>query len=200
MSKMLNEVRKAYRVLFDYQTRILHLMEFLEKSYDISFVEGNSHFSTAVSKKAKRLDLWAWDWLPMYYYEFFFHKKVEEDDLRFSAFLLNDSGFYDAELKKSDPDKLNIESFTRPEESSTKLILIAGINFWWDDWDHNTEELSKLGESGKAENGNLVYKSYDLEKFGTEEEALQTLKDFSALCKKNNIPLEISDRKINERL
>ena len=200
MSKMLNEVRKAYRVLFDYQTRILHLMEFLEKSYDISFVEGNSHFSNTVSKKAKRLDLWAWDWLPMYYYEFFFQKKIGDDHLRLSAFLLNDSGLYEAEMSDSPSDKLNIDSYKKAEDSGTKLILISGINFWWEDWNHNTEELPKLGESGKAEDGNLVYKSYDLERFGTEEEALQTLKDFSAFCKKNNIPLEISERKINEKL
>ncbi|UBZ07254.1 hypothetical protein LDL76_00745 [Salegentibacter mishustinae] len=197
MAEIFNEVRKAYRILFDYQSRILDLMDFIEKTYAIPFSGGFSKFSATVPKKGK-LNLWGWDWLPMYYYEFFFEKRTEDYHLRFSAFLLNDSGFYDAEKDKKGPEKLNIESFNKAEFSTTKLILLAGKNCWWEQWGKREEDLPGLGNSGKAEQGELVYKSYDLERFGTEDEALETLKDFSTFCKKNNIPLEISERKISE--
>lgn len=199
MAEIFTEVRKAYRILFDYQTRILDLMDFIEKSYAISFSGGFSQFSSTVPKKGK-LNLWAWDWLPMYYYEFFFEKKTVDGHLRLSVFLLNDSGFYDAEMDEKAPDKLNIDSYSKPESSSTKLILLAGNNFWWEDWDMVAEDLPKLGNSGKAPQGELVYKSYDLKDFGNEEDALVSLKDFSVFCKINHIPLEISERKISDRV
>lgn len=200
MKELLIEVKKAYRLLFDYQNRILDLMDFIGKTYEIDFSAGYSQYSRVVRKKGQ-LHNWAWDWLPMYYYEFFFEEeKAGAGHLRLSVFLLNDSGFYDSSKDNKSAHKLDISSYKPIEETKTQLIFLAGKDFWWDDWDKNTNSLPRLENEGKAENGDLVYKKYNLERFGNEDDTMKQLEDFSKFCTDNNIPLQISKRKLNLKI
>lgn len=188
------EVRKAYRLLFDYQSRILDLMKFIGQTYAIPFVKGSPQFS---GRGSNNLGNWSWDWLYMYYYSFHFsnasHKEVQE--LHLSVFLLNDSGFFEAKLKDKSISKLNVSSFEKPEDSKTKLIFTAGRGnwTWWKNIDINGT-VFPLEEKGKSEDSNMVWKSYDLDLFFTEEEALMQLQDFSTYCINNNIAITIEDK------
>ena len=200
MKEGLIEVRKAYRLLYNYQNRILDLMDFIGKTYEITFGAGYSQYSRVVRKKGN-LQNWAWDWLPMYYYEFFFEKKSSElGHIRFSVFLQNDSGYFDSRKDDKTADKLDVTTYQPVENAITQLIFVAGRNFWWDDWDKSTNSLPRLDDIGRAENGDLVYKKYNLENFSNEGETMKQLEDFSKFCINNNIPLQISNRKLNLKI
>lgn len=190
------EVRKAYRLLFDYQSRILDLMKYIGQTYEIPFVKGDPKFS---GRGQNKLDNWSWDWLYMYYYSFHFSNgaKKTEDKLHLSVFLLNDSGFFDAKLEDTSIKRTDVENFKSVENSNSKLIFVAGIKEW--DWWNKTEILGTdftTKETGESDDNNMVWKSYDLNLFFTEESALSQLQNFSNYCVQRNITITIEDKTV----
>ncbi|MBU2940167.1 hypothetical protein KO494_11530 [Lacinutrix sp. C3R15] len=192
------EVRKAYRLLFDYQSRILDLMKFIGQTYNIPFVKGHPKFSGRGSNK---LNNWSWDWLYMYYYAFHFNNtSVKDKKIYLSVYLLNDSGFFEVNYEKAEAndkkvEHLEVDQFKDVENSKTKLIFVAGQNEWnwWNEVKHYSKEFI-LNTQGQAKNSNMVWKGYDLDLFFTEEEALMQLQDFSTYCINNNIAITIEDK------
>jgi hypothetical protein len=182
------EVRKAYRLLYDYQARILDLMTFIGQSYNIPFQKGYPKFST---RGQNRLDNWAWDWLYMYYYSFHFSNNT---GIEMSVFLLNDSGFYEAYFKDSTISALDVDKFKAVENSKSKLIFVAAFEKWdWFDKVHFESEKFITENKGVLPESNMVWKSYDIEDFFTEESSLTQLKDFEKHCEANNIPLKLKE-------
>lgn len=192
------EVRKAYRLLFDYQSRILDLMKFIGQTYAIPFVKGYPKFSGRGSDK---LDNWSWDWLYMYYYAFHFNNTaVKDKKIYLSVYLLNDSGFFEANYEKTEAnDKkvghLEVDQFKNVENSKTKLIFVAGQNQWnwWEEVKHYSKAFI-LNTQGQAKNSNMIWKGYNLDLFFTEEEALIQLKDFSKYCNNKGIDITLEDK------
>jgi len=185
---ILVEVRKAYRLLFDYQSRILNLMEFIGQTFEMPYVKGYPKFSTRGTNK---LGNWSWDWLYMYYYEFHFR---HNDGLFLSVFLLNDSGYFETNFEK-DISPLAVEEFKDVNNSETKLIFVAGYKVWKPEFGNNWNSKEFiLNNSGKADNSNMIFKSYNLDKFFNEEDTLIQLKDFEKYCNQNEIPLKVKDK------
>jgi hypothetical protein len=182
------EVRKAYRLLYDYQRRILDLMKFIGETYDLPYKKGRPLFS---SKAGNNLTNWAWDWIFMYCYDFRFEGKEKENPVQFSVILRNDSGYYEANQESKISAK-DIEQFKRVEESKTELILIAGaLNTPFDVLTASIKE-----NEGASEDKTIVFKNYALEKFFTQDDALKQLQDFSAYCKTYDIALTIPKKTI----
>ncbi|RAJ16369.1 hypothetical protein [Olleya aquimaris] len=182
------EIRKAYRLLYDYQRRILDLMKFIGETYDLPFKKGKPLFS---SKSGNGLNHWAWDWIYMYCYDFRFEGKDNENPIQFSVVLKNDSGFYEAKAQNK-INELDIEQFKPVETSKTELIFVAG------DLDRNFPLLSASTKTtlGASEDKKLVFKNYALDCFFTQDEALKQLRDFSNYCKTFNIELNIPEKTI----
>ncbi|WP_040281028.1 hypothetical protein [Psychroserpens damuponensis] len=182
------EVRKAYRLLYDYQRRILDLMKFIGETYDFPYKKGRPLFS---SKAGTSLNNWAWDWIYMYCYDFRFEGKDDKNPIQFSVILKNDSGFYES-TEENKIHALEIEQFKAVEDSKTELILVAGdLNKSFD-----TMTASTKASEGTSEDNTLVFKNYALEKFFTQDDALKQLQDFSAFCKTYNIELNIPEKTI----
>lgn len=185
ITNTLIEVRKAYRFLYEYQKRILDLINYIGNQYKLNYQGGYPKFSRAAPNNNRgRLDNWAWDWLNMYYYEFNFKtREIEENTLYFSVFLISDTGFY-----KTNPfegrnhyNKLDISTYADAEKSDTKLIFTAGKNIWgtWGFlWDEDSFLLQDEGEVKENENKIAFFKSYNLERFANEEGALKCINDF----------------------
>jgi hypothetical protein len=194
-------VRKAYRLLFEYQKRILHLMQFISQTYDIPATKGNPLFS---GKSGNKLTSWAWDWLYMYYYVFNFWRASEENPVWLNVYLMNDSGFYEKEGNDNNvAKKRDTSNFLEVEESKTNLILVAGLpNYEWL-WPHETWPYSefvkettglKIITKENGEQSTVVFKSFQVDDFFDEEKALESLKVFADLCKANNLPIEITEK------
>jgi len=187
LSEVFFNVRKAYRLLFEYQSKILSLAKFIGDYFSYSYSGGWPLLSNACPTKGKgRLENWAWDWLNMYAYAFHFgSKQIQEENVIFEIRIYSDTGFYDSQTE----DPLKIEAFTRENKSKTKIVLIAS-NLNWDP-DKLLENFnSKTNEySIRNEEFNMCAKSYDLEEFLSEETTINALKDFSEYCNKNNIKI-----------
>ncbi len=182
------EARKAYRYLFQYQQRILDLVRFIGGSLGLEYQGGYPKFSNPAPRNGGgNLYNWAWDWLNMYFYEFRFKKK--ESDVKFSAFIVNDTGFYENDKIS----KLDVKEYRTVEESQTKLILVAGINLCnasstpWDEWQLNKFLNENLVEERNG--GIMLSKIYSLGSFATEEDAIRSLVEFCEYCRNNEIPI-----------
>ena len=127
---ILVDVRKAYRLLYTYQRRVMDIIQFIGDLTSRRYQGGWSKFSNSSPKDGKGgvdLSFWAWDYLNMYCYEFHFADLViGQNSVGLSVWLVSDSGFYDSEIG----DQPNIESFSSVENSATKLLFVIGKNTW----------------------------------------------------------------------
>lgn len=198
IKQSLFEVRKAYRLLFDYQSRILDLMSFIERKIEYTFDGGWSLYSNSSPKNGKGdLKSWSWDWLNMYYYQFYFGERPKEGKvIRFAIVHMADSGFFENDNEHG--EKIHLKKYNKAENSKSNLIFVIGSDMWnWgENWNEKIFTTAPQGQKSNKEGGQLIFKSYDLAKFATEELAIATLKDFEEYSKSFNIPFTIKERKI----
>ncbi|VWX28989.1 conserved hypothetical protein [Moraxellaceae bacterium 17A] len=205
MDRTLLSARKAYRFLFEYQTRIKDLAHFISTKYDFKeYFGGYPKFSNASPGETKgSLKNWAWDWLNMYCYEFHFNKKLNEnEELKFAIFHFADTGYFDSVdiPTKKDARKLKTNTFSNVKNSRSLLIFVAGKNYWvkdcheWNNtWSFKDFIDKSFGIQTNEKGGVLVFKQYDLAKFYDESSTLFCMKDFENLCEQNSIPIKIQD-------
>lgn len=204
VNNALVEVRKAYRLLADYQRKVLDLIDFIGSSYGRIYQGGYAKYGYPTPRNGKgNLDLWGWDWINMYFYEFHFGKElVGNHELFFSIFIVSDTGYYNERKTNSFLDKTDTELFTKPEESETKLIFLIGKNKWEAgglfDENFNKPEfiLPKEGSEGKDDNI-MIFKSYPLAEFSSQENAEKQLKDFELYCKQFDIDFNLIEKEIS---
>ena len=126
------EVRKAYRLLHDYQRMVMDGVDYVGKQLGFAYAGGFAKFSaTAPGQGRGQLKCWAWDWLNMVQYEFHFTRQAEDGTVcRMSLLLISDSGFFCS--RSEDAEKTDIDGFLSVEESSTKIGLLISARGWPD--------------------------------------------------------------------
>lgn len=182
------DVRKAYRLLYLYQGRILDLMKFIGDNLIFRYSGGWSWFSQNAPRQGSgRLENWAWDWLNMYFYEFnFSNKLIEGSKISFSIFLLSDTGFYDT----TNAHKLDLNAFASAEVATTKLIFLVGKNSWHKDYENEFALTFKKESTGfikNSENRVLIAKPFALSRFINSDETRKCLLEFVSLCQQNGL-------------
>lgn len=203
VKKELIEVRKSYRLLFLYQKRILELVKFIGEYYDCEYKGGWPLFSSSAPNKGQgKLENWSWDWLNMYYYHFYFEKKIgEKKVLQFAIFHQADTGYFDLqeEVKLYDQKKLKFENFSECEVSGSKLIFALGNNIWDTSEKRPWENLAILNGSnflneneedviGDEEiSRKLILKRFNVSDFWDEDSTVEQLSAFTKLCSENDI-------------
>ena|SRR6218665_2920988 len=196
------EVRKAYRFLYQYQRKILDLVDFIGKSYGLNYSGGFSRFSNASPRNGwGNLNSWAWDWLNMYFYEFKFKPLTKMgDEYTFSIILVNDTGSFLANKKDNKNARTKLSAYEDVEKSETKLVFYVGKNSFaefWANWEINDFVLDEKGLNKIDQNKIMLYKGYLLEDFENEEKALLQLKDFEKYCAENNMAFKVIERKFD---
>lgn len=206
LKSSLIEVRKAYRLLYDYQRKVLDLVQFIGSEFGRSYNGGYSKYCEASPRNGKgSLDQWAWDWLNMYYYEFNFHDLKNKD--YFSIVLISDTGFYEAKNENSNFDnKLEVGKYKNAENSQTKLSFVYGDkilecdgflkNDCWEDPEFLLKSQGVFNKEDKS--GKMIFKSYNLEEFSDKENAVINLRNFSDFCSENGINFKLK-RDIEEK-
>lgn len=202
INETLLSARKAYRFLFEYQSKILKLVSYIGSKYGIDYSGGYPHFSNMIKRNTSAyLDCWAWDWLNMYFYEFNFYN--QNDKLNFSIFHMPDSGYFDSteDPKYYDEKKLQVNEFKSIEESESKLIFVIGKNFWVEDctewggeWNYKAFNTLPFGKLSNDNGGVLVFKQYPLVNFSDEGSILACMQDFQKFSHHNGISLEIQEK------
>lgn len=182
LSQAIANVRKAYRLLHDYQKRILDTVNFIGSNLNFEFQSGWAWFSKDQgNKNNKSLNRSGWDWLNMYEYEFFFgDQNVNGIEFRFSILHQADTGYYDGlNSKKDSPLK-----FPEANESISRLIFMVGRNNYWDPRNVLSEKLrGKNLDEFSDENQNLFGKAYEMKCFINEDSTRKTIANFVQFCK-----------------
>jgi len=186
-SSLLSDVRHAYRLLFQFQTRILNLSKIIGNSFNLNYAGGYPQFSAAAPKNGKgSLDNWGWDWLNMYYYEFHFNgTQIGNLKINFSIFLLTDTGYFDCDPERKGSNahsnkQLEVENFNSVKDSKSKLIFQLGYSDAWMTKPRDSDFTNALTRKGEWQlnDKNIIFKHYDLKEFADEQSTKSVINDF----------------------
>lgn len=193
LKDVFQDVRKGYRLLYEYQKRVIDLVNYLAVGLGYSnYEKGFPQFSG--NYKRTKLDLWAWDWLNMYLFEFYFGKNT--NNVFFALVIVSDTGFFD---KNSDwQNKTQLDKYNSVENSKTKLVFVASNHEWvgtnktiGEIYKSNVDEI--IADKLDGENKKVIAKSYDLSRFSDNTSTNEILRDFIEFCNKQELTIEIDE-------
>lgn len=207
LSNALLDVRRAHRILYAYQRRMLDLVHFIQSKLDMPKFRGFKHFSNPIygrSKGHSRLNIWhnmwAWDYLYSYLFEYYLGEKEAGDKLhnyKLSLIQYSDTGYFDQDGQK----RGRISEFGSEEESSSKLLFFLEYKSKDSEWEWkdgsymerivlNKEIGSKKHTKqvrGTSKEGKQILCSFPLERFINMEATLEVLREFCDYCKEKDI-------------
>ena len=205
------DVRNAFRLLHKYQQRILHIVSYIREQTPFTDMWGcKDWYSNEIGKRRNSpdadyaklaiwKDMWGWDFLYGYIFEYYFGKeRIDKKNVEMSIFQISDDGYF-----ISNQDKKNMEdisSFEPSESSHSYLVLNVSIfttkdssnwlndpSFPNDDW---TDFLTKFLSSPsniiitKNEKGETtILKKYEMQRFTSQQEADIVIRDFGKIVK-----------------
>lgn len=204
MEKALVDVRKAHRLLYEYQHRIVDIMHFVQDKLKFSSLTGNRLFFDTIhsvrgSYGALKVDnIWAWDFLYCYIFEFYLgYKECSQENQSWAYDLsiveVSDTGYFEAQ--SSDKHFCNINSYITSEEASTILIFMLQIKPKEENrniWDNSefiknqTEEmLSNSKEELIKKDSGIIFlaKKYNVLDFFSQVYAEKTLTEYIEFVK-----------------
>lgn len=212
LTNALQDVRRAHRILYAYQRRMLDLVHFIQSKLDMREFRGFKHFSNPIHGRRKghsRLsiwhDMWAWDYLYSYLFEYHLGEQKTSDELhdyKLSLIQYSDTGYFDREEEEEEEaTRLELEKFKPEEKSGSKLLFFLEYkpkdSEWeWKDGSYmerivlDKEVGSKKHETGVitigVEHKQILY-SFPLEEFINIETTLEVLREFRSFCQKQDI-------------
>lgn len=196
LREQLLNVRKAHRLLKEYQQAMLEIVFKISDDLNLPIIGGNAPFSWHLRSTRKdeyvdfsiRREMWAWDYLPSYLFEYYFGEHEIEGNKRFSlsVFQVSDTGF------KNTENRLELNDFQGVEAASSCLVFLLELKYkenggWLWNRDNHLDLLTeaiKEGEfGGELEKGRLLYMRVPLEHFSSAEAFKITMDKFRTLVK-----------------
>lgn len=189
------EVRKAHRLIYEYQRRMQDLSWFIKNKLGFNDYKGWKKFSAPLSSRNTiHVSNWSWDWIYTYVYEYYLGEqsvKSNQNSWKLSIIQISDTGFYENYDTVAEATTLN--TFVSTEESESKLLFYLSMaTKKTKEYDWNPDVILKeyAAKNGffKIENQpnhiQIIY-SIPLSKFVNEEATLQILRDFVKYCNEN---------------
>lgn len=161
------DVRQAYRLLFEHQTRIISLIDYIKDYYGMKIDGGNKFFSDPIrpkrndySKVWTQRGMWAWDFFYSYLFEFYLgdletKSNGKNKDYFMSIIEICDTGYWDS--INENRSEIDINTFASVDESSSCLVFVFESidkkkkNYYWTDKNKLGEELYKFLFSKKSD-------------------------------------------------
>lgn len=197
------EVRKAHRLIYEYQRRMQDLTWFIKNKLGFKIYEGHKQFSDTLKSSNKiSVNSWSWDWIYTYVYEYHLGE-LDKQFVKLSLIQVSDTGYYQKIGKGGVKTKLN--TFADVEESESKLIFYLSIKSKLEEsyiWDVDRilkkyiveDEFFKIDDqTGRIQ---IVY-SVPLSKLLNEEATMQILREFVQFCNENagtNLKIQESEQ------
>lgn len=204
LSNALLDVRRAHRILYAYQRRMSDLAYFIKCKLKMPDFRGFKHFSRPISKNSGYLtirhDMWAWDYLYSYLFEYYLGKKEAGDkqhNYKLSLIQYSDTGYFDQDGQS----RCRISGFGSEDKSSSKLLFFLEYkpkDSKWE-WGNGTslEGIVLDKEVGRKEHtkefrstatgGKQILCSFPLERFINMEATLEVLSEFRSYCQEQGI-------------
>lgn len=143
--QMMEDVRKAYRIIYQFQDRMLQLMNRIANDYGLNHPVGRKRFSNPVGSTRRGNDYpeanlrihdkWVWDMIYTYEFEYYFGK-ILRNNLNgcLTVFQISDNGYYLADghrLEEGEGEHLSkraINDFWSTDQSDSYLILFLRVS------------------------------------------------------------------------
>ena len=207
LSNALLDVRRAHRILYAYQRRMLDLVHFIQSKLDMREFRGIKHFSKPIYGRSighTPLNIWptmwAWDDLYSYLFEYYLGEKEAGDKLhnyKLSLIQYSDTGYFDQDGQK----RGRISEFGSEEESSSKLLFFLEYKSKDSEWEWKDgfymEGIVLDKKVGRKEHtkdvkdtrtgGKQILCSFPLERFINMEATLEVLSEFRSYCQEQGI-------------
>lgn len=209
LSNALLDVRRAHRILYTYQRRMLDLVHFIQSKLGMPVKDlcGIKHFSKPIYGRSighTPLNIWptmwAWDYLYSYLFEYYLGEKEAGDKLhnyKLSLIQYSDTGYFDQDGQK----RGRISEFGSEEESSSKLLFFLEYKSKDSEWEWKDGSymegivLDKKVGSKKHTKGVItigvkhkqILCSFPLERFINMEATLEVLREFRSYCQEQDI-------------
>lgn len=197
----LNDVRKAHRIIFEYQSRMLDLITFISSKLGFGVAIGEKLFSDPIKFKKGNAelkifeDMWAWDFIYSYCFRYYFnYLELETGDfVALSIIQYSDTGFYE---NISENSQLDLKTFANTEDSTSKLLFILELKpkrikeYFWNDKEISENKKYASGSFDKEiinnPKGNiLLLYSFKLDRFINEKSTMEALEEFNTYCIEN---------------
>ena len=206
------DVRNAFRLLNTYQERVLQIVTYIREQTPFTDMWGRKDWysdaigtrrnspDTDYAKLAVYKDMWGWDFLYGYIFEYYFGPQViDKKNVEMSVFQISDDGFFISDQAKKEMD--DVASFEASENSHTYIMLNVTVypkkqcDLWlsdpefpddgWDDF--LTKFLSSSSDTKIVlnEEGATILKKYEMPRFTSQSAADEVIKDFGHLVKVN---------------
>ena len=209
LSNALLDVRRAHRILYAYQRRMLDLVHFIQSKLGMPVKDlcGIKHFSKPIYGRSighTPLNIWptmwAWDYSYSYLFEYYLGEKEAGDKLhnyKLSLIQYSDTGYFDQDGQK----RGRISEFGSEEESSSKLLFFLEYKSKDSEWEWKDGSymegivLDKKVGSKKHTKGVItigvkhkqILCSFPLERFINMEATLEVLREFRSYCQEQDI-------------
>lgn len=188
------DVRKAHRIIYAYQRRMMDIAHFIQHKLNFPTCECYKKFSNMPSKRIYP-ETWAWDFLYTYLMEYHLgERKTADKKYALSIIQYSDTGYFEgnAETQKA------LAKFASEEESGTKLMFFIEATPAQDEriWGNKLNEVimsqyhaSKEHTQDSFREKNSVFGVYSIpaENLINEELTLKVLKEFCQFCNDEGI-------------
>ena len=195
------EVRKAHRLIYEYQRRMQDLTWFIKNKLGFPQYDGHKKFSGTVSSRNKiHHDNWSWDFIYTYVFEYHLGQQENKEkhiSWALSLIQVSDTGFYKNRANGS--SQTNLSSYAPPEESESRLLFYLSaapkevqrnwnpdliINDFAASGEFDKTEFKKIVDTQKQGCVQIVY-SVPLSRFIDATNTIQVLRDFVGYCNDN---------------
>jgi len=184
-------IRKSHRLIKEYQERMINLMFYIKEQFSMQEIRGEKHFSNCLSNYKTgnpkiKIDknMWAWDFI--YTWEFEYHfgldiKRCLGREFTFQIFQISDNGYY----KLSRDAANDISTFASVENSDSLLIFVFNSKLPKEKFtciQQDTELVKDLFISDKNEyyfDNKIFAKSYKIEEFYNQDSTDKILNNFN---------------------
>lgn len=197
LEQALLDVRKAYRLLHDYQRSALDAAKYIGTQLGFDYQGGYSAFSSSAPMNGRgKLESWAWDWLNLVCYDFHFQREIAGyGKINLVMCLMSDTGFYVSEL--TEVSRTDVTTFKAAEGSETKVGFLL-YRDWLDGFDDARWERTSIrrfiendGELPPAmTEAGVLGKCCDFARICDEDSANSVIAEFIKLANLSGIHLE----------
>jgi hypothetical protein len=185
-------VRKAYRLLHDYQCMVLDAIRYIADQIEIEERGGLSRFAGDAKQSSRLLSQPSWDWLPMMAYEFHFANNLGNSVwLSLSFLIFSDTGFIEGVSKENS----DLAAYKETDKSSTKFAFILYKSYRLPlSFIEDKLQIKHFITTGGALPDGLAGKCYDLSSIACESDADNIVTDVIAVANEKSWPLNLKKK------
>jgi hypothetical protein len=202
IDEALLDVRRAYRLLHDFQRAALDAAKYVGKRVGFTYQGGYPLFSNVSPQRGRgSLENWSWDWLNLVCYDFHFNNGTDENHFNLLIRLFSDTGYFMSD--QATAAKTDVTSFAAPEASETKVAFILyGKEKWTGEHDKFAETKDQVRQflekdelPAKLRAAGIVGKCFPFSRLANEKAADDLVDELIKWAKANGFPMELTNKK-----